>query len=73
MLEELKHQIEYEKIYDANDNVIIKWEMDGLRPEEALMLSKYLVFKDIKENTVIDYSIMSQEASGKIEGKLFVD
>ena len=53
--------------------MIIKWEIDSLRPDEAIMLGKYLVFKELAEKETIDYSIISQEASGRIEGKLFID
>lgn len=72
VLEELQKQLQYEIIYD-NNNVIIKWEIDSLRPDEAIMLEKYLVFKDLAEKETIEYSIISQEASGRIEGRLFIE
>ncbi len=73
VLEEMQQQLQYEVIYDNSNNMIIKWEIDSLRPDEAIMLGKYLVFKELAEKETIDYSIISQEASGRIEGKLFID
>lgn len=73
VLEDLQQQLQYEIIYDNSNNVIIKWEINSLRPDEAIMLGKYLVFKDLAEKETIEYSIISQEASGRIEGKLFID
>lgn len=73
VLEELQQQLQYEIIYNNGNKVIIKWEVDSLRPDEAIMLGKYLVFKELAEKETIEYSIISQEASGRIEGKLFID
>lgn len=72
MLTAIKQYIEYETINGTNNNLIIKCEIASLRPEEAVMLGKYLVFQDVVEGTVISYSIMSQESSERIEGKLFL-
>jgi len=73
VLEELQQQLQYEIIYNNGNKVIIKWEVDSLRPNESIMLGKYLVFKDLAEKETIEYSIISQEAAGRIEGKLFID
>ena len=73
VLEELQEYLQYDITYDNSDNVIIKEEIDSLRPDEAVMLGKYVVFGNLLENVIIEYSILSQEASGRIEGKLFVE
>lgn len=73
VLEDLQQQLQYEITYDNSNNAIIKWEIDSLRPDEAKMLGKYMVFKDLPEKETIEYSIMSQEASGRIEGRLFIE
>lgn len=73
VLEELQEYLQYDITYDNSDNVILKEEIDSLRPDEAVMLGKYVVFGNLLENVVIEYSILSQEASGRIEGKLFIE
>lgn len=69
----MQQKLQYETISDNSNSMIIKWEIDSLQPDEAIMLGKYLVFKELAEKETIDYSIISQEASGRIEGKLFID
>lgn len=49
VLEDLQQQLQYEITYDNSNNAIIKWEIDSLRPDEAKMLGKYMVFKDLPE------------------------
>lgn len=73
VLEELQQQLQYETIFDNNNNALIKCEIDSLRPDEAKMLEKYLVFEKLSGKEIIEYSIMSQEASGRIEGRLFIE
>ena len=73
VLEDLQEYLQYDITYDNSDNVIIKEKINSLRPDEAIMLGKYVVFGNLLENVVIEYSILSQEASGRIEGKLFIE
>ena len=72
-LEDLKQKIQYEETYHKDGELIIKSEINALRPGEAVLLSKYLVFKEISEGTVIKYNIISQRSSGTLKGHLFVE
>ena len=45
VLEELQEYLQYDITYDNSDNVILKEEIDSLRPDEAVMLGKYVVFQ----------------------------
>lgn len=72
VLEELQKYLQYDITYDNSDDVIIK-EIDSLRPDEAVMLGKYVVFENLLENVVIKYSILIPEAPGRIQGKLFIE
>ena len=72
ILSELKSYIEYDIVYD-DSNIIIKWEIDNIRPDECVMLGKYLVFKRIEHGTEINYDIISQQAPKRLEGRLLVE
>lgn len=72
VLSELKSYIEYDMVCD-DSYIIIKWEISNIRPDESIMLGKYIVLKKIKAGTEICYNIISQQAAKRIEGKLVVE
>lgn len=72
-LDDLQRKIRYEEIFHKDSELIIKSEINCLRPGEAVLLSKYLVFQEISKGTVIKYNIISEQSSGKLNGQLFID
>lgn len=72
ILSELKDYIEYDMTCDES-HITIKWEINNIRPDEAIMLGKYIVLKKITTGTEIYYNIISQQASKRIEGKLVIE
>lgn len=73
--EKVLDDLEYYTKYDVSEDekfIIIKTEVDNIRPDENIALEKYLVFRSIEKGTVIRYSIISQNIPRKIEGKLIV-
>lgn len=71
VLYDLQYYAQYDITFDST-NIIIKWEIDNIRPDEGIMLGKYLVFRKIENNTVINYSIISQNIPRRLDGKLVV-
>ena len=71
ILNDLEFYTKYE-ISEDEDYIIVKTEVDNIRPDENIALEKYLVFRSIEAGTVIKYSIISQNIPRKIEGELFV-
>lgn len=72
VLSELKSYMQYDTVCD-DSNIIIKWEIDNIRPDECVILGKYLVFKRIEHGTEINYDIISQQVPTRLEGKLIVE
>lgn len=71
VLYDLQYYAQYDMTFDST-NIIIKWEIDNIRPDEGIMLGKYLVFRKIENNTVINYSIISQNIPRRLDGELVV-
>lgn len=71
ILKDLEFYTKYETSEDE-DYIIVKTEVDNIRPDENIALEKYLIFRRIEAGTVIKYSIISQNIPKKIEGELFV-
>lgn len=71
ILNDLEFYTKYETSEDE-DYIIVKTEVDNIRPDENIALEKYLIFRSIEAGTVIKYSIISQNIPRKIEGELFV-
>lgn len=71
VLSDLDYYTKYDNSEDEN-YIIIKTEVDNIRPDESIALGKYLVFRSIEKGTIIKYSIISQNIPRKIEGELIV-